>query len=61
MSKKDLNKYDVIQSSLRKEITVKKAGELLHLTERQVYNLRAKVKEIRDYLFLPSNHLAIAL
>ncbi|MDI6603511.1 MAG: helix-turn-helix domain-containing protein, partial [Patescibacteria group bacterium] len=45
MSQKELNRYDVIQSSLRKEITVKKAGELLHLTERQVYNLRAKVKE----------------
>lgn len=45
MSQKELNKYDVIQSSLRKEITVKKAGELLHLTERQVYNLRAKVRE----------------
>jgi len=45
MSQKDLNKYDVIQSSLRKELTVKKAGELLHLTERQIYNLKAKVKE----------------
>jgi len=45
MSQKDLNKYDIIQSSLRKEITVKKAAELLHLTERQIYNLRAKVKE----------------
>jgi len=45
MSQRDLNKYDVLQSSLRKEITVKKAGELLHLTERQIYNLRAKVRE----------------
>jgi len=45
MSQKELNKYDVIQSSLRKEITAQKAGELLHLTERQIYNLRAKVKE----------------
>ena len=45
MSQKDLNKYDIIQSSLRKEITVEKAAELLHLTERQIYNLRAKVKE----------------
>lgn len=45
MSQKDLNKYDVIQSSIRKEITVKKAGEFLHLTERQIYNLRVKVKK----------------
>lgn len=44
MSQKDLNKYDVVNSSLRKEITVEKAGELLHLTERQIYNLRAAVK-----------------
>lgn len=45
MSQRDLSKYDVIQSSIRQEITVQKAGELLHLTERQVYNLRIKVKE----------------
>lgn len=45
MSQKDLNKYDVVQSSIRKEITVQKAGELLHLTERQIYNLRVKVRE----------------
>jgi len=45
MSQKDLNRYDVIQRAIRKEITVSKAGELLHLTERQIYNLKAKVKE----------------
>lgn len=45
MSQKDLNKYDVIQRALRKEITVKKAGELLHLCERQIYRLKHKVRE----------------
>jgi len=45
MSQKELDKYDVIQSSIRKEITVKKAGELLHLCERQIYRLRDKVKK----------------
>jgi hypothetical protein len=45
MSQKDLNKYDIIQRSLRKEITVKKAGELLHFSERQIYRLRPKVKK----------------
>jgi len=45
MSQKDLNKYDVIKRAIRKEITAKKAGELLHLTERQIYNLKNKVKE----------------
>ena len=45
MPQKELNRYDIIQSSLRKEITVKKAGELLDLSERQIYRLRAKVKE----------------
>jgi len=45
MSQKELNRYDIIQSSLRREITVEKAGELLDLSERQIYRLRAKVKE----------------
>ena len=45
MSQKELNKYDIIQRSLRKEITVQKASELLNLSERQVYRLRAKARE----------------
>lgn len=45
MSQRDLSKYDAVQGSIRKEITVKKAGELLRITERQVYNLRVKVKK----------------
>lgn len=45
MSQKDLNKYEVIKRSIRKEIIVRKAAELLRLTERQIYNLRAAVRE----------------
>lgn len=45
MSQKDLNKYDVIQRSIRREITVKKAGEMLGLSDRQIYRLKVKVKE----------------
>lgn len=45
MSQKDLNKYDIIQRAIRKEITAKKAGELLGLTERQIYNLKALVRK----------------
>ena len=45
MSQKELNRYDIIQRSLRKEITVQKAGELLNLSERQIYRLRARVKK----------------
>lgn len=45
MSQKDLNKFDVINSAIRQEITVKKAGELLNLCERQIYRLKAKVKK----------------
>src|SRR3989338_5135379 len=44
MSQKDLNKYDVIKEAIRKEITVKKAGELLRLCERQIYRLKRAVK-----------------
>lgn len=43
MSQKDLNRYDVIKRAIRKEITVKKAGELLYLSERQIYRLKDKV------------------
>lgn len=45
MSQKDLNKYDLIQRSIRREITVSKAGELLGLGERQIYRLKGKIKE----------------
>lgn len=45
MSQKDLDRLDIIPRSIRQEITVKKAGELLQLSERQTYRLKAKVKE----------------
>ena len=45
MSQKDLDRYEIIQRSLRKEITVEKAGELLSISERQVYRLRNKIKQ----------------
>ena len=45
MSQKELNKYDIIQRSLRKEITVQKASELLNLSERQIYRLRSRVRK----------------
>jgi len=45
MSQKELNKYEVIKRTIRKEITVKKAGELLCLCERQIYRLKDRVKK----------------
>lgn len=45
MSQKELNRHDVIKRAIRKEITTKKAGELLNLCKRQIYRLKAKVKE----------------
>lgn len=45
MSQKELDRYDVIQRAMRREITTEKAGELLYLSERQIYNLKARVKE----------------
>jgi len=45
MSQKDLNRYEIIKRSIRREITVKKAGEFLSLSDRQIYYLKARVKE----------------
>jgi len=45
MSKKELNKYDVIKRAIGKEITIKKAGELLGLCMRQICRLKAAVKK----------------
>jgi len=45
MSQKDLNRYDVIKRAIRKDITVKKAGELLNLGKRQIYRLKNRVKK----------------
>lgn len=45
MSQNDLSKYEVIKRSIRREITVQEAGELLCLSERHIYRLKYKVKE----------------
>ena len=45
MSQKALDTYDVITRTMRRDITVRKAGELLKLCERQIYRLKAKLKE----------------
>jgi len=45
MSQRDLNKYEIIKRSIRRDITVQNAGELIHLSERQIYRLKHKVKE----------------
>jgi hypothetical protein len=45
MSQRELNKYDVIKRALRKEITIKKAGELLNLCSRQICRIKGRVKE----------------
>lgn len=45
MSKKELDKLRVLNRSLKKEITVKKAAQLLSLSVRQIYRLRRKVRE----------------
>lgn len=45
MSQKDLHVYEVIKRSLRREITVVKAGELLQRCERQIYRLKDRVKQ----------------
>lgn len=64
MSQRELNKYEVVKRVIRKEITIKKAGELLDLCARQVCRLKAKVKEggaerlIHGNRGKPSNHRA---
>lgn len=45
MSQKELDRYEIIQKSIRRELTVPKAAELLYLSERQIFTLKAKVKE----------------
>lgn len=45
MSQRELDKYEVVKRAVRREVTVSKAGELLCLGERQVYRLKARVKQ----------------
>jgi len=45
MSKKELGRLDIINRSLRKEITVKKVAELLGISTRQTYRIRSKIRQ----------------
>lgn len=45
MSQRELDKYEIIKKTTDKEITAKKAGELLYLCERQIFRLKAKLKQ----------------
>jgi len=45
MSKRELDRYQIISRLLRKEIDNRKAGELLHLSIRQIKRLKKKVKQ----------------
>jgi predicted DNA-binding protein (UPF0251 family) len=49
MSKRELERYPVIERSLKREITQAKAGELLELSERHIRRLvkRARLKGVR--------------
>lgn len=46
LTRTELNKLDVILRSLRGSISIATAAMLLTLTERQVYRLRAKVRQL---------------
>lgn len=45
MSQKELDKFEIIKKSLSKHITVQEATKLVEISERQIYRLRAKVKQ----------------
>lgn len=45
MSQRELDKYELIKRAIREEITAEKAGKLLNLCERQIYRLKACVRE----------------
>jgi hypothetical protein len=49
MTRRELGRYQVIEQSLKKEITQAKAGELLELSERRIRRLvkRVRLKGIR--------------
>ena len=44
MSRREIERYQVIQQSLRREVTQAKAGELLELSERQIRRLVKRVR-----------------
>lgn len=45
MSKKEVERYQIIKRSLERELTVKDAAKLGNLSERQVYRIRTKVRK----------------
>lgn len=45
MSKKEINRYDIIKRLLRKEINGSEAAELLNFTTRHIRRLKSRVKE----------------
>jgi transposase len=45
ISMKEMSRYEVIRESLEKRIKVAEAAEVLGLSERQVYRIRARVRE----------------
>jgi len=48
MSGKELRRVHVIRQTLEKQITQEKAGELLGLTERQIWRLLRRVEQEGD-------------
>jgi len=52
MTRRELERYQVIERSLRKEITQARAGELLGLSERHIRRLakRSRLKGIRGFV-----------
>jgi hypothetical protein len=45
MSKKEIDRYDVICRIIRRELTAQKAGDLLGLSKRQIKRLKKRVKK----------------
>ena len=45
---KEAKKLGIIHETLEGRMTVSKAANILHLSERQIYRLRAKVQEEGD-------------
>jgi len=44
LSREDLDKYDIVQKAIKKEITSKAAADILRMTDRQLRRLKNKVR-----------------
>ena len=55
MKRRELERYQVIERTLKKEISQAKAGELLELSERHIRRLvkRVRLKEMRGLVSFP--------